>query len=76
MLKGRTELHVFDRGSVTGNCYCKEVILLHMCMLRDAIRADFAFMDGNAEHTGLLLFTSHGKLKMFFKWIEQRIPLV
>ncbi|GFU00273.1 transposable element Tcb2 transposase [Trichonephila clavipes] len=27
MLNGRTELHIFDRGSVTGDRYCEEVFL-------------------------------------------------
>ncbi|GFT85402.1 transposable element Tcb2 transposase [Trichonephila clavipes] len=30
MLNGRTELHIFDRGSVTGDRYCEEVLLPHV----------------------------------------------
>ena len=49
MLNGRTELHVFDRGSVTGDRYCQEVILPHVRLFRGAIGADFVFMDDNAR---------------------------
>ncbi|GFU90815.1 transposable element Tcb2 transposase [Trichonephila clavipes] len=30
MLNGRTELHIFDRGSVTEDRYCEEVLLPHV----------------------------------------------
>ncbi|GFT90836.1 transposable element Tc3 transposase [Trichonephila clavipes] len=49
MLKGRTELHIFDRGSVTGDCYCEEVLLPHVRLFRGAIGPDFIFMDDNAR---------------------------
>ncbi|GFY34041.1 transposable element Tcb2 transposase [Trichonephila clavipes] len=32
MLNRQTELHIFDRGSVTGDRYCEEVLLPHMCL--------------------------------------------
>ncbi|GFW73955.1 transposable element Tcb2 transposase [Trichonephila clavipes] len=47
MLNGRTELHIFDRGSVIGNRYCKEVLLPHVRLLRGAIGPYFIFMDDN-----------------------------
>ncbi|GFW09865.1 transposable element Tcb2 transposase [Trichonephila clavipes] len=49
MLNGRTELHLFDRGPVTGDHYCEEVLLPHVRLFRGAIGADFIFMDGNAR---------------------------
>ncbi|GFX02243.1 transposable element Tcb2 transposase [Trichonephila clavipes] len=49
MLNGRTELHIFDRGSVTGDRYCEEVLLLHVRLLQGAIGPDFIFMDDNAR---------------------------
>ncbi|GFV06981.1 transposable element Tc3 transposase [Trichonephila clavipes] len=49
MLNGRTELHIFDRGSVTGNRQCEEVLLPHVCLFRGAIGPDFIFMDENAR---------------------------
>ncbi|GFU95289.1 transposable element Tcb2 transposase [Trichonephila clavipes] len=49
MLNGRTELHIFDKGSVIGNRYCEEVLLPHMRLFRDAIGPDFIFMDDNAR---------------------------
>ncbi|GFY14879.1 transposable element Tcb2 transposase [Trichonephila clavipes] len=49
MLNGRNELHIFDRGSVMGDRYCKEVLLLHVRLLRGAIGPDFIFMDDNAR---------------------------
>ncbi|GFX74529.1 transposable element Tcb2 transposase [Trichonephila clavipes] len=49
MLKGCTELHIFDRGSVTGDRYCEEVLLPHVRLFRGAIGPDFIFMDDNAR---------------------------
>ncbi|GFU27649.1 transposable element Tcb2 transposase [Trichonephila clavipes] len=49
MLNGQTELHIFDRGSVTGDRYCEEVLLPHMRLFRGAIGPDFIFMDDNAR---------------------------
>ncbi|GFV20960.1 transposable element Tc3 transposase [Trichonephila clavipes] len=49
MLNGQTELHIFDRGSVTGDRYCEEVLLPHVCLFRGAIGPDFIFMDDNAR---------------------------
>ncbi|GFU53001.1 transposable element Tcb2 transposase [Trichonephila clavipes] len=49
VLNGRTELHIFDRGSVTGDHYCEEVLLPHMRLFRGAIGPDFIFMDDNAR---------------------------
>ncbi|GFU69654.1 transposable element Tcb2 transposase [Trichonephila clavipes] len=49
MLNGRTELHIFDRGSVIGDRYCEEVLLAHVRPFRGAIGPDFIFMDGNAR---------------------------
>lgn len=49
MLNGRTDLHIFDTGSVTGDRYCQEVILPHVRLFRGAIGADFLFMDDNAR---------------------------
>jgi transposase len=49
MLNGRTELHVFDRGSVTGERYCQGVLLPHVRLFRGAIVPDFIFMDDNAR---------------------------
>ncbi|GFU11332.1 transposable element Tcb2 transposase [Trichonephila clavipes] len=48
MLNGRTELHIFNRGSVIGDRYCEEVLLPHVRLFRGAIGPDFIFMDDNA----------------------------
>ncbi|GFW71604.1 transposable element Tcb2 transposase [Trichonephila clavipes] len=47
--RGWTEPYIFDRGSVSGDRYCKEVTLPHVCLFRDAIGTDFAFMVDNAR---------------------------
>ncbi|GFU69999.1 transposable element Tcb2 transposase [Trichonephila clavipes] len=47
MLNGRNEHHIFDRGSVTGDRYCEEVLLSHVRLSRGAIGPDFIFMDDN-----------------------------
>ncbi|KFM66449.1 Transposable element Tcb1 transposase, partial [Stegodyphus mimosarum] len=49
MLNGRTELQVFDRGSVTGDRYCEEVLLPLVRLFRGAIGPDLIFMDDNAR---------------------------
>ncbi|GFT38709.1 transposable element Tcb2 transposase [Trichonephila clavipes] len=49
MLNGRTELHIFDRGFVTGDRYYEEVLLPHVRLFRGAIGSDFIFMDDNAR---------------------------
>ncbi|GFS62043.1 transposable element Tc1 transposase [Trichonephila clavipes] len=54
MLNGRTELHIFDRGSVTGDRYCEEVLLPLVRLFRNAIGPDFIFMDGNARSHRIL----------------------
>ncbi|KFM64872.1 Transposable element Tcb2 transposase, partial [Stegodyphus mimosarum] len=48
-LNRRTELHVFDRGSVTGDRYSEEVLLPHVRLFRGAIGPDLIFMDNNAR---------------------------
>ncbi|GFU89831.1 transposable element Tcb2 transposase [Trichonephila clavipes] len=49
MLNGRTEFHIFDRGSVIGDRYCEEVLFPHVRLFRGAIGPDFIFMDDNAR---------------------------
>ncbi|GFT75942.1 transposable element Tcb1 transposase [Trichonephila clavipes] len=48
MLNGQTELHILDRGSVTGDSYCDEVLHPHVLLFRGAIGPNFIFMDANA----------------------------
>ncbi|GFU34601.1 transposable element Tcb2 transposase [Trichonephila clavipes] len=49
MLNGRTELQLFDRGSVIGDCCCEEILLPHVRLFRGDIGPEFIFMDGNAR---------------------------
>ncbi|GFY01778.1 transposable element Tcb2 transposase [Trichonephila clavipes] len=49
VLNGRTELHIFDRGSVIGDHYCEELFLPHVRLFRGAIGPDFIFIDDNAR---------------------------
>ncbi|GFT11489.1 transposable element Tc1 transposase [Trichonephila clavipes] len=49
MLKGQTELHIFDRESVTGDRYSEEVLFPQLRLFRGAIGPDFIFMDDNAQ---------------------------
>ncbi|GFW12922.1 transposable element Tcb2 transposase [Trichonephila clavipes] len=49
MLNGLTKLHIFDRGSVTGDRYFEEVLLFQVRLFRGAIGPDFLFMDDNAR---------------------------
>ncbi|GFT28067.1 transposable element Tc3 transposase [Trichonephila clavipes] len=45
MLNWWTELHVFDRRSVTEYHYCKEIILPHVWLFQDAIGPDVLFKE-------------------------------
>ncbi|GFW03254.1 transposable element Tcb2 transposase [Trichonephila clavipes] len=49
MQNGRTELHIFDRGSINGDRYCEEVLLPHVRLFRRAIGPEFIFMDDYAR---------------------------
>ncbi|GFX90369.1 transposable element Tcb2 transposase [Trichonephila clavipes] len=44
-----TELLFLDTGSVIGDLYCKEAMLLHVRLLQGDIRPDIIFMDDNAR---------------------------
>ena len=48
MLDGRTDLHIFDRGSVTGQRCRNEVLEATVRLFRGAVGPDFLFMDDNA----------------------------
>ncbi|GFV49282.1 transposable element Tcb2 transposase [Trichonephila clavipes] len=48
MLGSRTDLHIFDAGSVNGTHYCNEILLPYVRLFRGAMGLQFLFMDGNA----------------------------
>ncbi|GFW71555.1 transposable element Tc3 transposase [Trichonephila clavipes] len=48
MLGSRTDLHIFDAGSVNGTCYCNEILLPYVRLFRSAMGLQFLFMDDNA----------------------------
>ncbi|GFU17936.1 transposable element Tcb1 transposase [Trichonephila clavipes] len=48
MLGSRTDLHIFDAGSVNGTRYCNEILLPYVCRFRGAMGLQFLFMDDNA----------------------------
>ncbi|GFX03379.1 transposable element Tcb2 transposase [Trichonephila clavipes] len=48
MLGSRTDLHIFDAGSVNGTRYCNEILLPYVRLFRGAMGLQFLFMDGNA----------------------------
>ncbi|GFU09877.1 transposable element Tcb2 transposase [Trichonephila clavipes] len=76
MLNGRTELHIFDRGSVSGDRYCEEVLLPHVRLFRGAIGPDFILWLTMHGHIGLLLLRSCWKVKISLEWIGQRTPQI
>ncbi|GFV04446.1 hypothetical protein TNCV_920661 [Trichonephila clavipes] len=55
MLNERTELHVFDKCSVHGDGYCKEVVLSHVHLFRGTIGTD-----ADSEQTSFLWMKKHG----------------
>ncbi|GFW83664.1 transposable element Tcb2 transposase [Trichonephila clavipes] len=48
MLGSRTDLHIFDAGSVNGTRYCNEFLLPYVRLFRSAMGLHFLFMDDNA----------------------------
>ncbi|GFY32212.1 transposable element Tcb1 transposase [Trichonephila clavipes] len=53
MLGSRTDLHIFDAGSVNGTRYCNEILLPYVRLFRGAMGLQFLFMDDNipCHHT-------------------------
>ncbi|GFV13627.1 hypothetical protein TNCV_68301 [Trichonephila clavipes] len=45
MLGSRTDLHIFDAGSVNGTRYCNEILLPYVRLFRGAMGLQFLFMD-------------------------------
>ncbi|GFT52794.1 transposable element Tc3 transposase [Trichonephila clavipes] len=48
MLGSRTDLHIFDAGSVNGTRYYNEILLPYVRLFRGAMGQQFLFMDDNA----------------------------
>ncbi|GFV70153.1 transposable element Tcb2 transposase [Trichonephila clavipes] len=48
MLGSRTDLRIFDAGSVNGARYCNEILLPYVRLFRGAMGLQFLFMDDNA----------------------------
>ncbi|GFT81586.1 transposable element Tc3 transposase [Trichonephila clavipes] len=48
LLGSRTDLHIFDAGSVNGTRYCNEILLSYVRLFRGAMGLQFLFMDDNA----------------------------
>ncbi|GFY23034.1 transposable element Tcb1 transposase [Trichonephila clavipes] len=48
MLGSRTDLQIFDSGSVNGTPYCNEIFLPYVRLFRGAMGLQFLFMDDNA----------------------------
>ncbi|GBN10985.1 hypothetical protein AVEN_13649-1 [Araneus ventricosus] len=56
MLDGRTPLHVFERGTVTGVRYRDEILEPYVRLSRGAVGPEFILMDDNARpHRALLV---------------------
>ncbi|GFV63028.1 transposable element Tc3 transposase [Trichonephila clavipes] len=48
MLGSRTDLHIFDAGSVNRTRYCNEILFLYVRLFRGAMGLQFLFMDEKA----------------------------
>ncbi|GFX94994.1 uncharacterized protein TNCV_3046261 [Trichonephila clavipes] len=48
MLGSRTDLHIFDAGSVNGTRYCNDILLPYVRLFSGAMGLQFLFMDDNA----------------------------
>ncbi|GFV71547.1 transposable element Tcb2 transposase [Trichonephila clavipes] len=49
MLGRRTDLHIFDAGSVNGTRYCNEILFPYVRLFRGAMGLQFLFMNDNAS---------------------------
>ncbi|GFT79607.1 transposable element Tcb2 transposase [Trichonephila clavipes] len=49
MFGSRTDLHIFDAGSVNWTRYCNEILLAYVRYFRGAMGLHFLFMDDNAQ---------------------------
>lgn len=47
MLGTSTNLHIFERGSIIGACYCNKVLLPYVHLFGSAMGPQFLFMDNN-----------------------------
>ncbi|GFX25299.1 transposable element Tc3 transposase [Trichonephila clavipes] len=50
ILGSRTDLHIFDAGSVNGTRYCNVILLPYVRLFRGAMGLQFLFMDNNAPY--------------------------
>ncbi|GFW20826.1 transposable element Tcb2 transposase [Trichonephila clavipes] len=50
MLGSRTDLHIFDSGSVNGTRYCYEILHPYVRLFRGAMGLQFLFIDDNAPY--------------------------
>ncbi|GFX03837.1 transposable element Tcb2 transposase [Trichonephila clavipes] len=48
LLGSRTDLHIFDAGSVNGTRYCNEILLPYVRLFRGVMGLQFLFIDDNA----------------------------
>ncbi|GFV62717.1 transposable element Tcb2 transposase [Trichonephila clavipes] len=48
MLGSRTDLYIFDAGSVNGTRYCNEILLPYVRLFRGAMGLQFLFVNDNA----------------------------
>ena len=46
---GKTRLHIFGRGSVTSQRYCREIIPDHVRFFREVVDRDILFMENNVR---------------------------
>ncbi|GFS58264.1 transposable element Tc1 transposase [Trichonephila clavipes] len=51
MLGSRTDLHIFDAGSVNGTRYCNEILLPYVRLFRGDMGLQFLFMHGEKRFT-------------------------
>ncbi|GBM73355.1 hypothetical protein AVEN_37604-1 [Araneus ventricosus] len=71
MLDGRTPLHVFERGTVTGVRSRDEILEPYVRLFRGAVSPEFILMDNNARPHRALLVDEFLKVRIFAGWIGQ-----
>ncbi|GFS81241.1 transposable element Tcb2 transposase [Trichonephila clavipes] len=75
MIDGRTPLHVFRSGSVTGQIYRDDVLDPYVRLFRGAYGRDFFFMDDNARPHRANLVDEFLKVKTLSEYLGQQTLL-
>ncbi|GFV62980.1 uncharacterized protein TNCV_3177731 [Trichonephila clavipes] len=67
---GYTQLHVFERGTVTALRYRDDILEPYVCLFMGTVGPDFILMDDNTRHIDLIWSTIFWKVRILAEWID------